>query len=207
MKSERRFTLIELLVVIAIIAILAAMLLPALTHARGVGHRIACVNQLKQLGLGFDLYANDYNDQISSNGPGRNTAPWWMGQIAPYLGIAVTSAGAPKSYARFQCPSYQNPKWQTYVLSSWLTMAASNNRTRRDKIPDPSNMILLWDSKDGNICVPPADSVNAINWLHVSHTANFLMLAGNIETIKFPSNVYRTPWQHCWATWIYPNTN
>ncbi|MBO4620013.1 MAG: type II secretion system protein [Victivallales bacterium] len=90
---KKSFTLIELLVVIAIIAILAGMLLPALSKARAKAQSIKCISNLKQYGLWFNLYATDNNDCLPAGNCSNTSDPMiWYIVIHDYANLTADQA-------------------------------------------------------------------------------------------------------------------
>jgi prepilin-type N-terminal cleavage/methylation domain-containing protein/prepilin-type processing-associated H-X9-DG protein len=120
------FTLIELLVVVAVIAILAAMLLPALQNAKAKGHQATCANNLRQIHLAFNLYADDYNTAY----------PWsreWFDYLGDggYLGgrdgVAVSGSASPTGprWSVLKCTAERRSR-----LASWpagITLTSYEN--------------------------------------------------------------------------------
>ena len=97
------FTLIELLVVIAIIAILAAILFPVFARARENARRSSCSSNIKQIGLGFQQYIQDYDEKYPLVAGNADVTQGWAIQMQPYL----------KSVQIFQCPSETTPPLAT----------------------------------------------------------------------------------------------
>lgn len=161
----KRFTLIELLIVIAIIAILAAMLLPALSQARERAKASECMNNIKQIGMAFSAYQSDWGDAfpIARLPVSSSVSYYWPGVFvqSKYLTRKVFSCpnGKPGYYRDY----LQNGSLANYIPSAteWMRIdygynhnllgpCGSTKVVKITKITRPSTVILAADARDQN---------------------------------------------------------
>jgi len=167
-KSARQFTILELLIVIAIIAILASLLLPALSRAKESGKQISCKNKMKQLSLCVEMYSNDHNGYLPCGygdygAVNRNDAEV---KLMPYLENRVSNSGdAIITEPYFHCPSASgcsyapaNPeRWLGYSMNAYIvryhnTEKVSGHRaiSKAVHVEYPTKLLLIVDGGNPN---------------------------------------------------------
>lgn len=159
------FTLIELLVVIAIIALLLAVLMPSLQAAKKRGQTVVCLNNLRQIGMAANLYANDYEDRIP-RGEGSSLTLIWFMKFLPYVGHGENVSDY-KQVDIYKCRSFprsgagiggtaNSRQTVCYVVNAWefnnssdMTGHQTNKATKLTNFRMRASTAYLTDNESG----------------------------------------------------------
>jgi prepilin-type N-terminal cleavage/methylation domain-containing protein/prepilin-type processing-associated H-X9-DG protein len=192
------FTLIELLVVIAIIAILAAMLLPALSRAKVSARATQCLNHMRQIGLAVRLYAEDNGDEYprSQHSAFAHGHLPWERSIAPLLG-STTTLWTNLLEGLYHCPADLRTRPWSYGLNVYYELGPNDDYfgkpqtwRRTVQVPRPSATILFAENNSTadhimpNFWVSAADTVDVAKQRHGTRS-NYTFADGHARAREF----------------------
>lgn len=191
------FTLIELLVVLAIIAILAALLLPALAGSREKARSTQCLSNLRQWGLAYRMYADDNNDYLPRRGQGVQVLARidrtddWFNALPVYFSLpsfqqmlANNMKPAAHTQSVFVCPAANDPGG-TYFLPYGMNMNLSPWNlpvaTKFSEVVQPSCVATLADAPGPYASTYPSDRPYGMVARHAARV-NLLFLTGHVQS-------------------------
>ena len=202
-KMRRNFfTLIELLVVIAIIAILAAMLLPALNQARERARASNCMSNFKQIGTMCLLYANDYSDYLPGGYPEQGFINPWYNSLSPYLPGKYDSSETHWNKL-LTCPSDSNfdpgdggsnygpavgkENYYGMAAGGMVTLTAPSKYCKLSLVKSPGNTPYWVEVRNStHYCIEPSSFLNSdgVNRDVHSKRSNLLFSDGHAESVE-----------------------
>ncbi|HEY1790042.1 MAG TPA: type II secretion system protein [Verrucomicrobiae bacterium] len=191
------FTLIELLVVIAIIAVLVAMILAVLAQAREKGRSTQCLDNLRQWGTAFRMYADDNQDYLPRRGQGVQTLleidrpTDWFNALPPYFGLSsfqtmISNNAVPTAHAPsvFICPTANNPGgayFLPYCMNMNLCPWNLAVPTKYSQVSQPVYVVAMGDAPGPYASTYPSKQPYSIVARHAGQV-NLLFLEGEVKS-------------------------
>jgi prepilin-type N-terminal cleavage/methylation domain-containing protein/prepilin-type processing-associated H-X9-DG protein len=210
-RTSKAFTLIELLVVIAVISILAAMLVPVLSSSKVKARSIGCLSNMRQLGLGMIMYADEHGGYLPLTTHGGSSTDSWINTLKPYVGntdkLRLCSAD-PHANKRL------TNNGTSYIINEFLAVPLVSpfgeeidKRHTLDSLPRPAETPMLFEAADSYGPNEYADHTHSrgwfLGWKHVlgdiqpdrhrtgaqtadrtNGSANYLYADGHVENMK-----------------------